>query len=313
MSDASDARISSERSSRIGRRLARFSVTAQKLDIRAKDLAGELSKDLPIDRSVPGFVDLNPSAKRAVEPGDPARSLLYHALASPDVHPTLNSGSAIDEKNYPTWEQLDVLENYIYSLAPLSDQDLKDAVVGVFAYEYRPKEATTHRQYADMVYSRMGIARTGTSEAVYKGVERAYTPVTGTAGKIGVQPAAYGAFLARKFQGGNKLSLLGEGIPDDNHRTFLLPFRKLFSGPECIPKHDISVSFREQHRAEKLARIVQRVRQEDPTCVPKELDTTKPPFIRQSPDPDLVQMTPVGASVMISLHRTHSFARPNRM
>ena len=277
-----------------------YLMRTQKVDIRAKDLAGELSKELPIDRTALGFADFDPMGKRAIEPGDPARSVLYHALASPNVLPKLNDGSDMAEKDYPTWAQLDVLENYIYSLVPLSEQDLKDVVVGVFAYEYRPKEATTHRQFADMVFSRMGIARTGTSEAVYKGAERAYTSLTGTTGKIGVLPARYGAFLARIVKGGHNISLLGEGVPDDDGRRFLLPFRKLFSGPECIPKHSISVSFQEQHRAEKLLRIVERLRVEDPLCVPPEFDTNKPPFIRKSPDPELVRMTPVGSSVTIS-------------
>ena len=281
-----------------------YLMQTQKLDIRANDLAGELSKERAIDRAVDGFVDFDPLGRRAIEPGDPARSLLYHALASPDVHPTLNKGSAIADKDYPTWDQLDVIENYIYSLAPLSEQDLKDAVVGVFAYEYRPKEATTHRQFADMVFSRMGIARVGTSEAVYKGAERAYTSVTGTAGKIGVLPARYGAFLARKVQGVRDISLLGdESVSGDDRRTFLLPFRKLFSGTECIPNHNIQVLFREHHRAEKLRRIVQAVQQINEgkgNCVPKEFDTSKPPFIRQSPDPELVRLTNVGDSVTIS-------------
>jgi hypothetical protein len=282
-----------------------YLMRTQKLDIRAADLATELSKDLPINRDEAGFRDFNPSGKRAIEPGDLSRSLLFHALASPDVRPKQNDGSVIPEKDYPTWDQLDVIENYIYGLAPFSEQDLNDAVIGVFAYDYRPKAATTHRQFADVVFSRMGIARIGTSEAVYSGAERAYTSVTGTPGKIGVLPARYGAFLAKKVQGKpGSISLLGERQSGDDSRTFYLPFRKLFSGKECIPNHDISLVFREHHRAEKLLRIVQCVNQVvyggKGNCVPGGFDTTKPPFIRQSPDPDLVRLTPVGSSVTIS-------------
>jgi hypothetical protein len=280
-----------------------YLMRTQKIDIRASDLAGELSKVRPINREEPGFADFDPSGNRAIEPGNLARSLLYHALASPDVHPTLDDDSAIADRDYPTWRQLDVIENYIYSLAPFSKNDLKDAVVGVFAYEYRPRAATTHGQHADVNFSRMGIARIGTSEAVYKGAERAYTSITGTTGKIGVLPARYGAFLARKVKGGRDLSLLGEGDGDDGQRTFLLPFRKLFSGKECIPNRDITLSFGEHHRAEKLSRIVhgvQAINGGKGSCVPDGFDVTRPPFIRRSPDPDLVRMTPVGAGVMIS-------------
>ena len=280
-----------------------YLMRTQKIDIRASDLAGELSKVRPINREEPGFADFDPSGNRAIEPGNLARSLLYHALASPDVHPTLDDDSAIADRDYPTWRQLDVIENYIYSLAPFSENDLKDAVVGVFAYEYRPRAATTHGQHADVNFSRMGIARIGTSEAVYKGAERAYTSITGTTGKIGVLPARYGAFLARKVKGGRDLSLLGEGDGDDGQRTFLLPFRKLFSGKECIPNRDITLSFGEHHRAEKLSRIVhgvQAINGGKGSCVPDGFDVTRPPFIRRSPDPDLVRMTPVGAGVMIS-------------
>ncbi len=280
-----------------------YLMRTQKIDIRASDLAGELSKVRPINREEPGFADFDPSGNRAIEPGNLARSLLYHALASPDVHPTLDDDSAIADRDYPTWRQLDVIENYIYSLAPFSENDLKDAVVGVFAYEYRPRAATTHGQHADVNFSRMGIARIGTSEAVYKGSERAYTSITGTTGKIGVLPARYGAFLARKVKGGRDLSLLGEGDGGDGQRTFLLPFRKLFSGKECIPNRDITLSFGEHHRAEKLSRIVhgvQAINGGKGSCVPDGFDVTRPPFIRRSPDPDLVRMTPVGAGVMIS-------------
>ena len=287
----------------LGEGWRQYLMRTQKIDIRASDLAGELSKVRPINREEPGFADFDPSGNRAIEPGNLARSLLYHALASPDVHPTLDDDSAIADRDYPTWRQLDVIENYIYSLAPFSENDLKDAVVGVFAYEYRPRAATTHGQHADVNFSRMGIARIGTSEAVYKGSERAYTSITGTTGKIGVLPARYGAFLARKVKGGRDLSLLGEGDGDDGQRTFLLPFRKLFSGKECIPNRDITLSFGEHHRAEKLSRIVhgvQAINGGKGSCVPDGFDVTRPPFIRRSPDPDLVRMTPVGAGVMIS-------------
>jgi len=83
------------------------------LDITATDLQQELAKELPtIDRNLPGFADFAADGTRGIEPGSPARSLLYHAFASSAVHPTGNNSEA-----YPTLAELDAIENYIYSIA----------------------------------------------------------------------------------------------------------------------------------------------------------------------------------------------------
>jgi hypothetical protein len=66
-------------------------------DLTSADLARELKKPLKIDRNRPGFEDFCLAGRRAIEPGDPARSLLYHALASPNVHPTPNGRPARDD------------------------------------------------------------------------------------------------------------------------------------------------------------------------------------------------------------------------
>ena len=61
-------------------------LAAHGLDIAAEDLGAELSRPLSgIDRDVPGFEDFAVEGRRGVEPGIPARSLLFHALASPNV------------------------------------------------------------------------------------------------------------------------------------------------------------------------------------------------------------------------------------
>ena len=54
-------------------------------DLASSDLATELSKPLTVDRSLLGFGDFASDGKRAIEPGSPSRSLLYHAIASPNV------------------------------------------------------------------------------------------------------------------------------------------------------------------------------------------------------------------------------------
>ena len=61
-------------------------VTNNELDITSPELPDLLSRSLrSIDRTVPGFEDFSLEATRGIEPGSPARSLLYHALASPNV------------------------------------------------------------------------------------------------------------------------------------------------------------------------------------------------------------------------------------
>ena len=59
---------------------------AHGLDITAADLKQELTKDLPnINRQLPGFEDFAAEGMRGIVAGDPARSLLFHALVSPNV------------------------------------------------------------------------------------------------------------------------------------------------------------------------------------------------------------------------------------
>ena len=52
------------------------------LDLTAPDLATELARPLSIDRTIPGFEDFALEGVRGIEPGVPARSLLFHAFAS---------------------------------------------------------------------------------------------------------------------------------------------------------------------------------------------------------------------------------------
>src|SRR4029450_2686438 len=58
------------------------------LDLAARDLEAELSRNLPgINRSIKGLEDFSEVGRKAIEPGSLANSLLYHMLASPDVLP----------------------------------------------------------------------------------------------------------------------------------------------------------------------------------------------------------------------------------
>ncbi len=269
----------------------------QGLDLYAKDLEAELSRPLNIDRSVPGFEDFSPQGTKGIEPGDPASSLLYHALASPNVCP-----DGANSQDFPNWAELDALENYIWGLQPLQAADLEGKVIAVFAYQYRPKPATTHQLYADLAYSRMGFARVGNAKPFYIGSERGYTADTGVSGEVAVLPARYGAFLAEWRTGANaQVSLIGEPVDGDNDRKFLYPLRKLFPGQACVDAN-LTVDFSEWHLSTKLARVVSGDGTPDgkPMALPPGIDAHRSPFIRQSPDPELVVLEKVGqASVSI--------------
>ncbi len=122
-------------------------------------LKATLTKPLAtIDRTQKGFEDFHPTATQAITGGRPAHSLLYHALASLQVHPTVTGMPSQNLAHYPSFEELDTIENYIYSLA--ADQvDLTDTVIAVFAYQYREASRTSHLRHADFAYSRTGVAR----------------------------------------------------------------------------------------------------------------------------------------------------------
>src|SRR5215472_7089511 len=213
------------------------------LRLDAGDVAGELRRELPsIDRSCCGFDDFAASGTRAIEPGDPARSLLYHALASPNVQPCTDAGA------YPTDEQLDLLENWIWSLAPI-DPIPADAVIATFAYEYRIAQYTPHGRHADFVWSRTGIARVGEQDAARDAANRCWSPTDG--GRFRVMPARYAAFLAVPGQAAG-VAITAKPQAGDDARPFLLPLTKLFDGATHVAQRPVRVAFSEFHRAEKL-------------------------------------------------------------
>jgi hypothetical protein len=89
------------------------------LRLDAPDLAAELRRPLvdaggksTIDRTVAGFEDFSPNGTAAIEPGDPALSLLYLALDIPNVYPIL-AGYSTDE-DCATISVLRVIQNSIY-------------------------------------------------------------------------------------------------------------------------------------------------------------------------------------------------------
>jgi len=239
------------------------------LNLTGNDLKKELLKEINADKLTAlrrneqsGYDDF--SGERLVQPGFPAYSLLFHSLASPRVRPK-------GIKEYPTLSQIDVLENYIYAL---SDLDLlktmyrinsnEELVLAVFAYEYRPAFKTPHHAYADMVYSRTGIARIGNEPLNYDKLNRCHTskPADETRYKnVAVMPARYGLFIARKVQY-EYLSLVkseqhkGSDLKDDRSdsaKFFLQPIRKVFN--EDMLVDNSKIQFSEMHKSEKLEKL----------------------------------------------------------
>lgn len=252
-----------------------------------------------VDRQQPGFEDFAPDATRAIEPGDPAHSLIYHALASPRVRPSSDDW-------YPSLAELDLVENYIYSLKPLTPQQIedRDLVPTVFAYEYRIKGKSTHGRHADLVFSRTGVARVGSRPALWDARNRCFTSRNGAASEFAVTPARYGVFLARRMPGNrNNLSFMGPSDGDDGNRQYLMPVHKLFDGSECVSGRSLAIDFCEMHINEKLRRLVTVGKVE----LAPGLDPDREPFIRGSrsstsdaaPAGRLVDMVKAGSSVAV--------------
>jgi hypothetical protein len=277
------------------------------LNLNSIDLATELRRPLvaangksTIDRTLSGFEDFCTLGAAAIEPGQPARSLLYHALASPNVYPMI-AGPRTDA-DFPTLVEIDTLENYIYSLANKKLADFGNVSVAVFAYQYRPGGSSVHRRHADVAYSRTGVARVGTRPAHYDPLRRSFWPEPqgGSAG-VAIMPARYAAFLVERRKPSAKDAIthpLDGQIAKDNLRTFLFPVHKLFPGKECLKGLDLQVSFHEHHRNEKLRKIHQlRPAQGGIPPLPG-FNINQPPFVRESQD--LVTLQPVGASTLVS-------------
>lgn len=277
-----------------------IAVTVERLD-------EELSRPLKVDRDVPGFEEFSLAGIRGVEPGELARSLIYHALASPCC-----AGSHL--LAYPTLGQLDVVENYIFSRRKVSLAELRDPVLAIFAYQYQDQRRTTHRQHADVTFSRTGVSRIGTHRAEYDGKYRGYTvnPGEGVRG-FRVLPARYGLFIAERRVRGREGAVLRPSQVD-SELMFLFPVHKIFPGDECLFRRDEdgkltpvrlgAVEYVEIHVNEKLSRAHDEQGGENDAFVPPHptipFNLRAYPFVRDSrSDATLVQLLPVGASCQV--------------
>lgn len=248
------------------------------LDIQARPLAEELSKVLAVDRSVKGFEDFSLQGTRAIEAGNPARSLLYHALASPNVLQAANGDALTD---FATAAELETLLNYVYgvalpSLEALQAQAGANATLGlvVFATEYRPRADTPHHQHADLCFCRTGIARVGTAPALYDPQLRGFTPfVEAQPQAMRVIPARFGVYVAVREKGQT-----GPGwVEGDDQLDFWRPLHKVFNGTQCIAGFDLQVDLQAFHVNEKLRQFHLRRDQEADWFEP---DISQPPFVQ---------------------------------
>jgi hypothetical protein len=302
-----------EKVAAICRRLARhgwanlLACHGLQLDCRTLDdpqrLKAELRRPLKVDRTMPGFEDFwrDPEGDQAVRPGRPARSLLYHALASPLVHPGPPDKTPLSA--YPTLLDIDTIENYIYASRYPSLKELtpsKDSgaflVVGVFAYQYRIGARSPNGKFASTALSRTGIARVGTAARNYDPMRRSHWPLPENSQKgFAAMPARYAAYLAELRTPGPEDAILDEQ-PGDEDRNFLFPVHKLFDGDECLKGRTIRVRFAERHINEKLRKF------HTETGIPRVagFDIEKTPFVRDSQyERDLVKLERVGSSVLV--------------
>lgn len=260
-----------------------------KMDLGASDLRKELLKtDIVIDRTATGFEDFHRGGIQAIEPRNPAQSLLYHALASPRVPlPGEKEKDTSKFRHSELRKWIEIIENGIYGLEPPTLEALEHKAAGkplalvVFAYEYRSASLTPHRQYADLCFSRTGVARIGTTDAKYDPRARAFCPfIEENARKIPVMPVRYGAFIAVREQG--SADVVGESYVQkgDIDRFFWVPLHKVFPGSECLAGIDnLTVDFKTYHINEKLRRFHLKIQDEGFPAGWAEPFLSHPPFV----------------------------------
>ena len=254
------------------------------LDIAASDLKAELSRRLTgIDRSLPGFEDFAQEGNRGIEPGQPAHSLLFHGLASPNV---FQGPGGAELSAFPTLAEIETVENYVFGINAPSLLDLRaqspGGVIGivVFAHEYRPAAETVHQKHADTCFSRTGVARVGTAPALYIPKNRGFLPFVETdARALRVLPARFAAYIAVQRKGNKAIFGPMRFQSDDTNQNFWVPIHKLFDGDECIRGLNLQVSLIAHHVNEKLRRVHLELGRQGLDSGWHEPDISQSPFI----------------------------------
>ena len=234
------------------------------IDITSNNLRDELQKPVQLQNQEipPGFEDFSIDDAQGIKSGDPAKSLLYHSLASPNVKKRLDG--ITDLSVFPTFTEIEVVENYVYGVNAPSMNTIRNLAgqynmaIVVFAYEYRPGPETVHRKHADMCFSRTGVARVGTTNMLYDEKERGFLPfVENDDNAMRVLPSRYAAFLSVQLDGSFGSFGPMNSQPEDSDRKFWVPLHKLFNGNECISdlESELHVELSSNHINEKLKRI----------------------------------------------------------
>ncbi|BBM82151.1 hypothetical protein [Candidatus Uabimicrobium amorphum] len=250
-----------------------------------------LNTSLSVNRSIPGFEDFAVDSNTMVTSGSLCHSLLYHACASPNV--TEINGTELTM--FPAWRDLDVMENYIFSLESLtidaiaekarkllqisSNVALELAVV-VYAVEYRPGADTPHKKHADICLSRTGISRVGNKQPHYKGKERSFVLFSDgdAAHDIRALPCRYVPFIAVQSIGRPQIFGPMRSTGSDRARSFWVPIHKLFSGTQCIENLNLDLQWDMRHFNQKLAKFATYLREHGHSnLTDKEL--TSPPYV----------------------------------
>ncbi|MFI8393901.1 hypothetical protein ACIGEI_03870 [Pseudomonas sp. NPDC078863] len=233
---------------------------AHGLDLLAEPLAAELRRPLTVNRCLSGFEDFDPDGVCAIEAAAPSRSLLYHALASPQV--TVDE-TGTDLLLLPTQGEIETVLNYVYSIAPPTLDQLRLTAAGAplavvaFASEYRCAADTVHGRHADLCFSRTGIARVGTMPARYDARQRCFLPfVDGDAHGIRVMPVLYSAYIAMQLRGdAQRFGPMDFQADVDPELDFWVPLHKLFDGDQCLAGLQLAVTLENHQINEKLRHI----------------------------------------------------------
>lgn len=292
-------------------------VTNNELDITAANLAESLIKPITnIDRGWPGFEDFNSEGDKGIEPGDVSASLLYHALASPGVFmaPADTGGMRRVIREFPTLEELDKLECYIYSATKRSLDEVRDhaanllslnpnsveLVVATFALEYRPSAETVHQRYADLCLSRTGVARVGTASSKYDGRLRGYFPFMDgdSQNTIRVLPCRYSSWLAITSKSKPNRFGPSRATTRDNRFDFVVPLHRLFNGQECLKGLNLTVELEGMHANQKIAKLHGRLEQLGIDTGFSEQDRSNAPFTEKSGIANFVKTYTSGGSLL---------------
>ncbi|MFU2327939.1 hypothetical protein [Pseudomonas sp. NFX98] len=232
---------------------------AHGLDITAVPLGAELIKPLTIDRRLRGFEDFASTGNRAIEPAQPAYSLLYHALASPEV---THDEAGQPLRLFPTPAEIETVLDFVYAASRTSLERLRKQAEGrplavvVFASEYRNAAQTVHGEHADLCFSRTGIARVGTAVCRYDAQLRCFLPfVDDDPFGIRIMPVRYSAYIAMQHTGDPESFGPMDAQSGDTELDFWVPLHKLFNGSQCLVGMDLTLDLDNHQINEKLRHI----------------------------------------------------------